>query len=89
MQAPEGGPPDARRPWLGSAILVGALLAMLAASAAVAWYVWNEMRDIEIGTHGLIALGLGVGATLLLGAGLMALVFVSSRRGYDDEAGRD
>jgi hypothetical protein len=34
-------------------------------------------------------MGLGAGATLLLGAGLMALVFVSNRRGFDDEAGRD
>ncbi len=88
MESPVGGP-GPRRPWLGSAILVAALLAMLAASAVIAWYVWNEMRDTEIGTHGLIALGLGAGATLLLGAGLMALVFISNRRGFDDEAGKD
>jgi hypothetical protein len=88
MESPVGGPRP-RRPWLGSAVLVAALLAMLAASAAIAWYVWDEMRDTEIGTHGLIAMGLGAGATLLLGAGLMALVFVSNRRGFDDEAGRD
>jgi hypothetical protein len=88
MESPVGGP-GPRRPWLGSAVLVAALLAMLAASAAIAWYVWDEMRDTEIGTHGLIAMGLGAGATLLLGAGLMALVFVSNRRGFDDEAGRD
>ncbi len=88
MESPVGGP-EPRRPWLGSAILVAALLGMLAASAAIAWYVWDEMRDTEIGTHGLIALGLGAGATLLLGAGLMALVFISNRRGFDDEAGKD
>ena len=39
--------------------------------------------------HGYIALGLGVGLSILLWVGLMALVFYSSRRGYDDEAGRD
>ena len=88
MEPPVDGP-GPQRPWLGSAILVAALLGMLAASAAIAWYVWDEMRDTEIGTHGLIALGLGAGATLLLGAGLMALVFISNRRGFDDEAGKD
>lgn len=34
--------------------------------------------------HGYAALILGAFGTLALGAGLMALVFFSSRRGYDD-----
>jgi hypothetical protein len=37
--------------------------------------------------HGWIALGLGCGVSLLVGGGLMALVFHSSRHGYDDQAG--
>ena len=42
--------------------------------------------DIEIGKHGWIALGLGTFFSLLIGCGLMALMFFSSRRGYDEAA---
>jgi hypothetical protein len=34
--------------------------------------------------HGWIALGLGTFLSLALGGGLMALVFHSARKGYDD-----
>ena len=34
-------------------------------------------------------MGRGVILTLALGIGLMALVFISSRRGYDEIVGRD
>jgi len=44
---------------------------------------------VEIGFHGYMALGLGAAVTILLWVGLMRLVFYSSRRGYDDEAGHD
>ena len=33
-----------------------------------------------------VEIGLGAGLTFLLGAGLMALMFLSSRRGYDERA---
>ena len=45
--------------------------------------------DTSIGVHGYIALGLGAVATLVIGGGLMWLVFYSARRGYDERAGRD
>jgi hypothetical protein len=38
-------------------------------------------------TAGWIAMLLGVIATLGLGIGLMALVFISNRRGYDELGG--
>jgi hypothetical protein len=34
--------------------------------------------------HGWIALGLGTFLSLAIGGGLMALVFYSARKGYDD-----
>jgi len=34
--------------------------------------------------HGWVALGLGTVLSLLVGGGLMALVFYSARKGYDD-----
>ncbi|MCB2054680.1 MAG: hypothetical protein KDE35_10610 [Geminicoccaceae bacterium] len=73
----------------GNLVVVFALLGMLAASIGVAWFVWRELGDVEISTHGLIALAAGVVVTLALGFGLMFLVYFSHRRGYDDEAGHE
>jgi hypothetical protein len=78
-----GRPPDAR---MRSAFPIIVLLGLLAASAGVALWVWREIGEVAIGPHGLIALGLGAGLTFLLGAGLMALMFFSARRGYDERA---
>lgn len=69
-----------------SALTVAVLLGLLAASAGVAFWVWQEIGAVEIGLHGLIALGLGAVLTFALGAGLMLLMFFSERRGYDDRA---
>ncbi len=71
------------------ALVVAALLALLAATALVSWWVWQELAGVEIGMHGWIALGLGVGATLLLGILLVTLMHQSAKRGFDDEAGKD
>ena len=45
---------------------------------------WTGIGDSEISGAGWLAMGLGVVVTLALGIGLMALVFISSRRGYDE-----
>jgi hypothetical protein len=37
--------------------------------------------------HMIVATIAGVGLTILVGTGLMGLVFLSSRSGHDDEAG--
>ena len=73
----------------GSGALIAVLLGLLAAAAGVAWWLWRELADVEMGWHGWAALGLGVVATAGLGMGLMFLVYYSSQHGYDDEAGRD
>ena len=62
------------------------LLGLLAAIAGVALWAWHEIGEVAISGHGLIALGLGVVLTFLVGAGLMALLFFSARRGYDERA---
>lgn len=64
------------------------LLGLLAASSAVGYWVWVELGDVEMSHHGWIALTLGVVFTFVIGAGLMALVFFSHRRGYDDRVNR-
>ncbi|MEM8949560.1 MAG: hypothetical protein AAGA21_21510 [Pseudomonadota bacterium] len=64
------------------------LLGFLALSVAFGFWVWRELGEVEMSVHGWIALTLGTVFTFLVGAGLMALVFFSSRRGYDDRANR-
>ena len=61
-------------------------LGLLALTGGVAFYVWREIGEVEISGHGLVALALGTVVSFALGAGLMALMFFSSRRGYDDRA---
>ena len=69
-----------------SATLTVIFLLVLLGAVAVALWMWNELGDVQISTPGLIALGLGAALSFLLGAGLMALMFFSSRRGYDERA---
>ena len=61
---------------------------LLAAAGGLALHLWLEMEDVRLGFHGWLALGLGVGLSLLLGVGLMTLVFLSARRGYDEAANK-
>ena len=62
-----------------------ALVSILAAAAAV-WFVARD--DSEIKIHMLIATALGAGLSVLLGAALMSLTFLSSGSGHDEEAHR-
>ena len=65
--------------YLMVAVLVGLLLLVF----GLAVYVWYQLGDVEISGHGILALVLGVGFSLALGIGLMRLVYVSHRRGFD------
>lgn len=69
-------------------LLIAVLGLMLAGALWGASNIWFDSADAEIGFHGTLALILGGVASLLVGGGLMVLVFYSSRHGYDDEAGR-
>lgn len=50
---------------------------------------WGGVGDSGLDFNGWIALVIGVLATLGLGIGLMALVFISNRRGYDEPPRKD
>ena len=63
------------------AVVLGGLLV---AALALTLFFWFDLGEVEISIHGFIAMGLGIVLTLALGIGLMALVFYSSRQGYDD-----
>lgn len=63
------------------------LLAVLAAViAAIAVFLVNE-GDPTLHINMLVATGLGVFCTMLLGTVLMSLVFLSAESGHDDQAG--
>jgi hypothetical protein len=51
--------------------------------------LWSRLGESEISLAGWLAITLGVILTLGLGIGLMALVFISSRRGYDEIDGKN
>lgn len=52
--------------------------------AAVMFGVLMDWDASDMSLHGWIALTLGTLLSLALGGGLMALVFHSARKGYDD-----
>jgi hypothetical protein len=57
---------------------------ILALVGVVGFQIWSTVADGGLSGHGYVAMALGVVFTLALGIGLMALVFYSHRRGYDD-----
>jgi hypothetical protein len=67
-----------------TALLVISLVGILILAIVFGAYSWWRMADVQIGIHGLIALILGAVVSLLLGGGLMALIFYSHRHGHDD-----
>jgi hypothetical protein len=60
------------------------LLAFLAASVWFAYYVWASDAGPPMPASGYAAMALGVLFSLVVGIGLMALVFYSNRHGYDE-----
>ena len=68
--------------WMALLAVVTVLLSLI--------YLKSAGRPVSI--HVTIATAAGVGLTVLVGAALMGLLFVSNRSGHDDEAdggGRD
>lgn len=61
---------------------------VLASAITVALSLFYLSRYEQLRLHMVIATIAGVGLTVLVGTGLMGLVFLSSRSGHDDEANR-
>ncbi|MDE2166510.1 MAG: hypothetical protein KGJ66_09260 [Alphaproteobacteria bacterium] len=66
-------------------IAVAAVLALAAASVAI--WAWISLGAVQMSASGYIALVLGGVATLGLAGGLIALLFYSHNKGFDDAAG--
>ena len=77
--------PDRKLRIAGAIVLFGALFAILIAAGWYAAGAWNAVNGPPMPTVGYVAMILGVLFSLLVGCGLMALLFYSSRYGYDDQ----
>ena len=63
--------------------VLATLLGLLGGTVYAMVRVWTHI-NAHMSVHGWIALVLGTVLSLAVGIGLMALVFYSSRRGYDE-----
>ena len=63
--------------WMALASLTTAALALL----------WLAQTGTELRLHLVIATIAGVGLSVLVGTGLMGLIFFSNRSGHDEDAG--
>jgi len=69
---------------LATIALVVPLVVILAAAG---WFAASAFLSVEgppMPTTGYIAMALGIAFSLIIGCGLMALLFYSSRHGYDE-----
>lgn len=63
-----------------------AILVMLGMLGWAGWYAvnaWNAMSGVKMSPLGWVFMALGVIVTFLVGAGLMTLIFYSSRHDMD------
>ena len=60
------------------------LLAILSFSLWFASLSWTSLDGPDMPAGIYIAMGLGIVFSIVIGSGLMALVFYSSRHGYDE-----
>ena len=70
-------------------VAVGVAAVLVIVLAVIGIEFWNGIGDSDISAAGWVAMGIGIVLTLALGIGLMTLVFISSRRGYDEASRSD
>jgi hypothetical protein len=64
-------------------IAISVLLALLVAAIYVAYVGWN-LTDVAMPVTGYVAMWLTIVFGIILGVGLMGLMFYSHRHGYDE-----
>jgi hypothetical protein len=65
------------------------LLALLSTTVIWAVWAWRSIEGPPLPAAGYLAMGFGIFFSIIVGCGLMALVFYSARRGYDEAARRN
>ena len=83
---PERLPDRLRSPLMKTALVIVGLLALLGVTVGWAIWGWQQTAGTAMGFHGWLAMILGVVFTVVVGCGLMGLMFYSSRYGYDERA---
>ena len=78
-RAPEKSTPLGVAGWIALVVLGGFLIV----SIVYAVHAWTALSDVPMSGLGWFFLAMGVVFTIALGAGLMYLVFYSSRHDYD------
>jgi hypothetical protein len=73
---------------LGMIAVIVPLFALLGAAAWFASRAWTEISGPPMPAAGYIAMTLGIVFSVVIGCGLMALLFYSSRHGYDEPGQR-
>jgi hypothetical protein len=63
---------------------LGVAAATLVLVGIIVAEAWSAFGDADMTAAGWGALVIGIVLTVALGVGLMSLVFISHRRGYDD-----
>ncbi|MCK1419713.1 hypothetical protein IVB15_24735 [Bradyrhizobium sp. 182] len=71
---------------IGGYVLISILLALLAVATVLAYLGWSSAAEAGVPPSGYLAMAIGVLFSLIVGAGLMTLLFYSSRSGYDEPA---
>ena len=69
----------------GIVAMLGVLFIILAAAVWFASRAWTAVSGPPMPMAGYVAMTLGVVFSLVVGCGLMALLFYSNRHGYDDQ----
>jgi hypothetical protein len=70
----------------GSFVVVAPLVVFLIWTSVLAGMGWSSAAGTEVPLTGYFAKALGVVFSLVVGVGLMALIFYGSRAGYDEPA---
>jgi uncharacterized membrane protein len=74
---------------MGKYILTAILIALLGLTLWWTVWAWNAEGDVAMSGHGYAVMTLGITFSLVVGIGLMTLVFYSARKGYDRPAERE
>jgi hypothetical protein len=76
--------PNAKLSILGIVAIAAPLFAILGAAMWFAARTWLSLGGPPMPPAGYIAMTLGIVFSVVIGCGLMALLFYSSRHGYDE-----
>jgi hypothetical protein len=69
---------------IGSWVILIVLLALLVGTGILIRFGWILGDGADVPVSGYVAMAFGVLVSLVVGFGLMALIFYSSRKGYDE-----